>query len=475
MRKIHRQILSWIAVGVFVIVAPVLVLYSMGYRYDFKKLEFTKVGMLVIESQPESVDVFFNNKFVDNGAPFKVSSLTPGNYKIRVEKQGFFTWKKTLKVLSSKVNWASHVRLFYEKPELKEQALDSNFDSFSYSADDQKIYLLSNEEENKGIFEFDLNNSKLTKIFPKNDDNKKYQNSVFTDLKVSLHGNYVFFSWQNSSTKNYVIANSEKIINLNSIFDAEIFNPSWSKQNDSLIYWIYKNNLYSFSADSENIPSVVLASVLNFTLGEDFVFFAKSENGKFVLKKAKENNFSNEDFMVESLENLDFSEIKAGIKNAVAFKLKNDSLYLVKQKKNSNDYVAAKIFDDVKDFVWSKEENKLLYYNDNEMWFYELINKASDIPLIHAEYKVNNANLIIRIGSKIDKAIWYSDFEHVLYLSNNKVNAIELDERSTKNSCTFNNFEVNDFAIDKKGENMIFLNPENKLFEARISEDDSLF
>ncbi|MFA6296151.1 MAG: PEGA domain-containing protein [Patescibacteria group bacterium] len=476
MRKLHRQILLSLAIGIFITLAPFLVFYSMGFRFDFKKFEITKVGMLVIESQPESVNVFLNNKFVDNGTPFKASSLTPKNYKIRIEKQNFFSWKKTLPVKSGKVNWASHVRLFYENPSLKSLSKEQTFDNFKYLPDEKKIFLSSNQQDKKGIFEYDLDSSKLTKIFPKKEESSKYENAEFSDLQVSLNGRYTFFTWNEASAiKNYMIANSEKVINLNNVFGFDILNPKWSMQNDSLIYWIYNDNLYSFNADSSSIPSVASTSVFDYAIGNDYVFLEKFENEKYVIKRSNENNLGADNLFVENPDNLKTSEIKVGLKNAVAFKLENNVLYLTKQKKGSNEFSATKIFDNPRDFVWSEEENKLLYYNDVEMWFYELVNRSSEIPLIHNEYKVNNANLIARSQTRIDKAIWYSDFEHVLYNIDDKLNVIELDERSTKNSYTFNNFNVSNFAIGLKGENLIFLNPDKTLFEARISEDDSLF
>ncbi|MDD3887198.1 MAG: PEGA domain-containing protein [Patescibacteria group bacterium] len=476
MRKLHRQILLTLSILIFIVVAPLLVFYAMGFRFDFRKLEVTKVGMLVVESQPESVNVFLNNKFVDNGTPFKSSSLTPGNYKIKVEKQGFFAWKKTLPVKSGKVNWASHVRLFYENPSLKQLVKDQTFDDFKYIASEKKIFLLSNYQDKEGIYEYNIDSARLTKIFPEKDDAVIYENAEFSDLKLSLNGRYAFFSWKDKSmTKNYMIANSEKVINLNTVFGYEITNPNWSMKNDSLIYWIYKDNLYSYNADSSSIPSVALTSVSNFAISDDYVFLEKFENEKYVLKRAKENSLGSNIFLIENPENIKIVEIKVGLKNAVAFKLENNVLYLVKQKKNSNDFLATKIFENPLGFVWSEKENKLLYYNDVEMWFYELINRASDIPIIHNEYKINNANLIARSQTKIEKAIWYPDFEHVLYNIDKRLNVIELDERSTKNMYTFNNFMISDFAPDLKGENLIFLNQDKYLFETRISEDDALF
>ena len=44
-------------------IAPLLILYSLGYRYDFVKGSLEKIGVLFIKSYPKSANIFLNNKY----------------------------------------------------------------------------------------------------------------------------------------------------------------------------------------------------------------------------------------------------------------------------------------------------------------------------------------------------------------------------------------------------------------------------
>src|SRR3989338_2860476 len=49
---------------VFLIVTPLVVLYSQGYRYNFKRGKVQKTGILIISSIPKSADIYLNNQLV---------------------------------------------------------------------------------------------------------------------------------------------------------------------------------------------------------------------------------------------------------------------------------------------------------------------------------------------------------------------------------------------------------------------------
>lgn len=464
-----------ISILVFVVVAPLLVLYAMGFRYSVLKREASRVGMLIIESQPRSALVYIDDQLKDDKTPYKKSSLLPDDYRVRLEKEGFFPWRKTLAIESRKVNWASNVRLFYEMPQLDKLVAKNKFDDLKYSSKRKKIFLTSNDKNRKGIWEYDLDSNKTNRLFPAKEDLWKYENAEFDDLNISENGKNVLFSWRTASgIKNYVVVKPEKQINLNNHFGYQFNNIQWSKSDDSKLHWLYGNNLYNFDVNTEETPSVVSPNVYNYTTNPDYVFLDKFEDNKHVLKRTKENDWGNEEWLVEIPDNQAINTMKAGDNNKIAFSI-NDILYLVKRNEDGNYYSAQKIFEGTKDFKWSQAGDKLLYYNDSEIWFYELVSKESDLPIIHPEYEINNANLITRSSVNLDEALWHPDEEHVLYSTNGILNAIELDERSTKNGAIFNNIEAINFEVDENEEEVMFLNKNKVLFKARISEEEGLF
>ena len=49
---------------IFSILTPIIILYTQGYRYNFKRGRVQKTGILIISSIPKKADVYLNNKLV---------------------------------------------------------------------------------------------------------------------------------------------------------------------------------------------------------------------------------------------------------------------------------------------------------------------------------------------------------------------------------------------------------------------------
>lgn len=87
---------------IFIILVPILLMYSSGYRLD-DALSVVKTGGIYIHSDLSNTRVHIDGDFVeDNGVLLKntlIQNLRPNKvYKVRVEKDGYYTWEKDLYV-----------------------------------------------------------------------------------------------------------------------------------------------------------------------------------------------------------------------------------------------------------------------------------------------------------------------------------------------------------------------------------------
>lgn len=87
--------------GVFLVVIPVIILYSFGYRVssDFK---LVKTGGIFISNSESGASVLLNGKLKKSAGILDrnmlVQNVKPGNYTVKVEKEGFRQWIKYVKV-----------------------------------------------------------------------------------------------------------------------------------------------------------------------------------------------------------------------------------------------------------------------------------------------------------------------------------------------------------------------------------------
>jgi hypothetical protein len=93
---------------IFLLVAPVIVLYSLGYRLD-NQYTLQKTGGIFIHSSNANSSVSVDGKFLKTTGIFirntLIQDLTPNKkYTIRIEKEGYQTWVKDIEVYSSFVS-----------------------------------------------------------------------------------------------------------------------------------------------------------------------------------------------------------------------------------------------------------------------------------------------------------------------------------------------------------------------------------
>lgn len=104
--------MPWLFALVFVVVAPILVFYTAGYRINPKKISIERNGTLLIDSEPAGARIFLNGQQQRPVTAATIQDVVPGPYTVKLELDGFVSWEKTLDVRSEQATFADHVRLW---------------------------------------------------------------------------------------------------------------------------------------------------------------------------------------------------------------------------------------------------------------------------------------------------------------------------------------------------------------------------
>jgi len=116
----HRRILPWVFALTFLIAAPALVFYTSGYRWNAKKAKIERNGTLIIDSRPTKASIFLNGKNNNETTPITLQNVTPGNYTIKIQKNGYHSWEKRLDVYPELVTFVNEVRLWKDVQPLED-------------------------------------------------------------------------------------------------------------------------------------------------------------------------------------------------------------------------------------------------------------------------------------------------------------------------------------------------------------------
>lgn len=106
-RSLNKQLIASIIIFLCLVVATILVvLYGKGYRFGLGdgKIEIKGTGLLVARSIPDGAQVLVNGKL--ETATDNTINLPPGEYTIRIFKEGYFPWEKRVKIQTEVVTRA---------------------------------------------------------------------------------------------------------------------------------------------------------------------------------------------------------------------------------------------------------------------------------------------------------------------------------------------------------------------------------
>lgn len=106
-----RKVLFFVFLVLYLILCPLLVLYSFGYIFNPIKQEMTRTGLIYLSSMPEGADIYFEKSRYREKTPAGIGSLIAGNYKITLKLKGHKPWVHTISVRKGKVSSFKNILL----------------------------------------------------------------------------------------------------------------------------------------------------------------------------------------------------------------------------------------------------------------------------------------------------------------------------------------------------------------------------
>lgn len=92
--------------------APAVVFYTAGYRWNAKKGAIERNGTLIIDTLPVGATIKLNDKPLTDKSPITMQNVSPGNYNIQIQLDGYHPWSKTLAIEPERVTFATDIMLW---------------------------------------------------------------------------------------------------------------------------------------------------------------------------------------------------------------------------------------------------------------------------------------------------------------------------------------------------------------------------
>lgn len=149
-----RSVLFYLSISIFFCGLPFILSFALGYKFDPHTFKFTRMGLIVIKTQPSGADVYLDGKLQNEGTPLTINELLPGKYPLTIELDNYYPWVDKVNVDAGKVTRIERIILFPIRPNIKQITKSSV--SFFWADEDEKVIYYVDQEEGL-IYKTDLN------------------------------------------------------------------------------------------------------------------------------------------------------------------------------------------------------------------------------------------------------------------------------------------------------------------------------
>ncbi len=431
-----RRIVAWTFVILFFCTAPLLVLYTAGYGYNFKKQVIQKTGSLSIKPTPSSAQIYLDGKLQTASRPdntLRINNLLPGEYTVRISQDGYYDWQKKLVVSESTNTFVNQVVLFKNDNQLRQIAADlqtwfKTTKNIVYTTTDGKIFvatLSTGQTQNVGPLEA------TEKINSFSLDGGRF-------ISADTKGNYFLYDLDKPNQK----------LSINQLSDKNLSRLSWSPTVDYHLVGWSGQALYQINTITKEVRLLTtlpsnLSVQSNVHVAGTMIYFVAS-NKKTALTS------------LYSLDSKDSTGPRA------ILKLKTATDYTFKKTPTG----AMTLLSPSQEIVW--------FFN-NDLSAIDFVVTAKDyhwlnissLPqlLLTSDFAVQIVNLdqsgletILRISQQIDNVQPIGQTNYFAYQAQGRLNIIEHDGRDQRNLIELSNIgQITDFVISPDGQKLYII------------------
>ncbi len=438
MTKRTRTILFLICLFLFLLIAPSIIFYSQGYRFDFDSKKITQTGGLFLKIEPKQVEIYLNGKLEKKTDFFfgsaLIENLLPRKYKIEIKKEGYEPWEKNLEVKEKEVIEVKNIVLIPKNPNFS--ILTENVKEFWFSPDEKKIILSEKTETGWALKLYDLERN----------------------VKSHLVDEYSFIS-----TSRYARVIDEKDIYSKG---ADLLELEFSSDSKEIFLEVgVEEQLKYFTLEIDKVPPVLTERKIAST-PEDIVtsqvfngenYYLDNSGHLFknpiIAKGEDERKFID---YGEKLTEKPFpikaeTEYKLNIFPENIFLRENKTLYLFSPNSKSFE----KFFENASLLKISPDNKKMVLISDYEIWILFLKEITSQ-----PQRKAGEQLFLVRLSEKIGDCFWLNS-DYLIFNAANKIKIAEIDDRDKTNIADVAEFESPEIFWNQVDKKLYILSGEN--------------
>ena len=396
--KIRRWLYRFFIL-LFIILTTYTSLYATGYQINLSgpwrlKRLLVKTGTLALDSQPTGANIFINEKpqatfslprfRTDNvTTPAKIKNLAPGDYEVRLEKNGYWPWEKKLTINAEQTTYAEDINLFKKDSILN--ILSCSCQEIDLSPSRRWVLL------KQGHKIIDLKNGREMNL----DILENIDNPEWLESRDQILINQQIFDLSNGQNTDYRALIGNDIKNL------------YYEERDKRLYYQDLSTISYFDLNKKTSTALLSAGpYLTYSVQGDYIFYLKARAKATILGSYRLSDQNRKEIELPMTGDYRFWDESGATLNL--WDRKNSRLFLF-------DLASLRLTrDEIRNFrggLWL-QPGQLLYYTDFEIYLYDV--------------KQNNNTLLNRIGTPLTGLAWQAKNNYLIYSTKASINSLDL-------------------------------------------------
>ena len=274
-QEFRRLIITYTVVPVIIAVGvALLVMYTVGYRYNQDDHRLEQGGLVQFISQPTGAMVEVDGVRLSGDTNTRLDAAA-GSHTVIITKPGYRTWQKTVTVEPGMLLWLNYVRLIPEElkisPVITLDKLDSSIASYQK---DQLVLLEDNTKPELTVV--DTSSQKASQRTVAIDSDLYLKDASvrkFSIDSIDKSGRYVVVKAMGKATQWLVIdlVHPTQSQNISTIASEDMTGVMFYPNNTRILYVIIKNTLRQINLDEQTASAPLVSNIRDVSMSHEGV------------------------------------------------------------------------------------------------------------------------------------------------------------------------------------------------------------
>ena len=470
-----RKIILLVFVGIYLVAAPLTILYALGYIFSPTQQTLLQTGLVSLNTEPPEAYVWVNGSLSKDRTPLVLRNLRPGSHDLRVSLPGFHPWQKRIEMKAEKALRFENILLFPLAPRAE---ILGNFPVAKIWSDPagKRLVILQGEKAS-GLSLFEPEKKQFRPVFPLSSNRE----AKVEEILLHPWGDRAIVSLRRKEGLRPLFVKFSDPLQLSSLTDLlqEPFSElRWGAPHKSSLFYLKGETLRHLDLDQGVLYLDLPEKIRGFALygSRLFVLDARRRFLEMTLKGKTRNIFLKDPEKTRLIFGPDEGERYSifFLPPVFLFPSLEDApaLFLSDQGKLFSNKLPYFLDEGVEELALAHSHPRVLYRKGNELWMVDFERERERTFF----EKGPTPRRIYKGKEVLGNLLWFHDDRYVLFLEGNHVKVLDFEGEGEVIGLFEISGESLQVVLDRRRGFLYFVHPDrNRLARVKLFEGEGLF